>query len=209
MIAAHSVNAALRRIGKLALWKDFFERTVIAEAWRDVSPFHDERFVRRAASYISADGHCPKSAAMIALPSRENPVAILLAAFHVKLARELYDGFGGFRAAGSEVDTAAVSKIRWSHREKARSKFFRRSSVKLRGVRESDLRRLLGHGPADFSDTVTDADNGGLPRGIEKSARVSSDDPAALPTNGNGIGLLEIAGEKSATRRHEMPRKEL
>jgi len=132
---------------------------------------------------------------MIALPSRENPVAILLAAFHVKLARELYDGFGGFRAAGSEVDTAAVSKIRWSHREKARSKFFRRSSVKLRGVRESDLRRLLGHDSANFSDAVTDTDNGGLPRSVEEAAAVGRDDPATFPARGNRKGFLEITGE--------------
>jgi len=122
----------------------------------------------------------------------------------VKLAREFYGSFGGFRAAGSEID-AAVAEIRRSHREQALGKFFRRSGVKLRGVREGDLRRLLGHGAANFGNTVTDANDRGLPGRVEKTAAVGRDDPATFPANGDGIGLLEIAGEKSAARRHERP----
>src|SRR5258708_16678261 len=77
--------------------------------------------------------------------------------------------------------------------------------MKLRSVRESDLRRLLGHGAADFGDSVTDTDNGGLAGSVEESAAAPVDDPATLPTNGNGIVFLEIAGEKPAARRHEPP----
>jgi len=76
-------------------------------------------------------------------------------------------------------------------------------------VRESDLRRLLRHGAADFGDTVTDTDYGGLAGSVEESAAVGRDDPATFSARGNRKGLLEIAGEKSATRRHEMPGKGL
>src|ERR1700686_5248401 len=194
---------------QLALGKSFFERAVIAETRSDVSPFRDERFVGRAASDVAADGHRAESAAVIALAAGENAVAILLAAFEVKLAREFYRGFGGFGAAGSEIDAAAVTEIRWSQSEQAGGGFFRRRGMKLRSVREGDLRRLLGHGAADFGDSVTDADDGGLAGSVEKAVTVGRDDPATLPTNGNGIVFFEIAGEKPAARRHETPGKGL
>ena len=190
---------------QLALGKSFFERAVIAETRSDVSPFRDKRFVGRSASDVATDGHRAESAAVITLAAGENAVAILLAGFEVKLAREFYRGFGGFGATGSEIDAATVTDIRRSHREQAIGEFFRRSGMKLRSVRESDLRRLLGHGAANFRDSVTDADDGGLAGSVKKAAAVGGDDPATLPTNGNGIGFLEIAGEKPAARRHETP----
>jgi len=190
---------------QLALGKSFFERAVIAETRSNVSPFRDERFVGRAARDVATDGHRAESAAVIALAAGENAVAILLAGFEVKLAREFYRGFGGFGAAGSEIDAAAVTEIRRSQSEQALGEFFRRRGMKLRSVRESDLRRLLGHGAADFGDSVTDTDDGGLAGSVEESAAAPVDDPATLPTNGNGIVFLEIAGEKPAARRHETP----
>ncbi len=193
----------------LAFRKSFFERAVVAETRSDVTPFRDERLVRRAAGDISAYGHRAKSAAVIALSAGKNAVAILLAAFEVKLAREFYGGFGRFGAAGSEIDAATVTKIRRSHREQPLGEFFRRSGVKLRSVRESDLRRLLGHGAADFRDTVTDAHDRGLAGGVEEAAAVGSDDPATFPAKGNRKSLLEITGEKSAAHRHEVSGKGL
>src|SRR5467141_3824961 len=157
---------------QLAFGKSFFERAVIAETGSDVSPFRDERFVGRAARDVATDGHRAESAAVIALAAGENAVAILLAAFEVKLAREFYRGFGGFGAAGSEIDAATVTEIRRSQSEQALGKFFRRRGMKLRSVRESDLRRLLGHGAADFGDSVTDTDNGGLAGRVKKAAAV-------------------------------------
>jgi len=105
--------------------------------------------------------------------------------------------FGGFGAAGSEIDAAAVTEIRRSQSEQALGKFFSRSGMKLRSMRKSDLRRLLGHGAADFGDSVTDADDSGLAGSVKKAAAVGRDDPATVPTNCNGIGFLEIAGEKA------------
>ena len=105
-----------------------------------MSPFREERFVRCATRDVSADGHRSESASVIALAAGENAVTILLAAFEVKLPREFYGGFGCFRAAGSEIDSAAVTEVRRSHREQAPGKFFRWSGVKLRGVCEGDLR---------------------------------------------------------------------
>ncbi len=194
---------------QLALGKSFFERAVVAETRSDVSPFREERFLRRAAGDMAADGHRSESAAVIALAAGENAVSIFLPAFEVKLAREFYGSFGGFRAAGSEIDAAVATEIRRSHRDQALGKFFRRSGVKLRGVCEGDLRRLFGHGAADFRNTVTDADDRGLPGRVEKTAAVGRDDPATFPARGKRKGLLEIAGEKSAARRHERPGKGL
>src|SRR6267143_156438 len=129
---------------EFTLRKSFFEGAVVAETWRDVSPFWQERLVGRAAGHIAANGHRAKSAAMITLAAGENAVAILLAAFEVKLPREFDGRFGRFGAAGSEMDASAVPEIRRSQGEQARGKFFRRSGMKLRSVRESNLRRLLG-----------------------------------------------------------------
>ncbi len=81
--------------------------------------------------------------------------------------------------------------------------------MKLRSVRESNLRGLLGHRAADFLDTVTDTDYRGLPGSIEKSAAVSSNDPATFPARGDRKELLEIARKKSAARRHELSGKGL
>ena len=104
-----------------------------------MSPLREKWFVRRAARDVSADGHRAESAAVIALAARKNAIAVLLAAFEVKLSREFYGGFGRFRAARREIDASAVAKIRRSHREQALGKFFRRRSVKLRSMRESNL----------------------------------------------------------------------
>src|SRR5260370_30981068 len=81
------------------LRKSFVERTVVAKTRSNVPPFGDQRLVRRAARDISTDRHRAKSAAVIALAARGNPVAVLLAAFNMKMARESYLPFGGFRAA--------------------------------------------------------------------------------------------------------------
>src|ERR1700687_1034107 len=194
---------------EFALRKSLFKRTVVTETRRDMSPFRDQGFIGCAARDVSADGHRSESAAVIALAAGENAVTILLAAFEGKLAREVYRRFAGSGAAGSEVDSSAFTEIRRSHREQALGKFFRRSGMKLRGVREGDLRRLLGHGAADFRNTVTNVDDCGLPGSVEKTAAIGRNDPATFPARDNRKGLLEIAGEKSAARRHEMPGKGL
>src|SRR5207302_858988 len=103
---------------ELTLRKGFVKRAVIAETGSNVSPFGDKWFVRSAASDVSADGHCPESAAVIALAARKNAVTILLAAFEVKLSRKFDRGLSCFRATRSKIDATAVTKIRRSHRKK-------------------------------------------------------------------------------------------
>ena len=116
---------------ELTLRKGFVKRAVIAETGSNVSPFGDKWFVRSAASDVSADGHRPESAAVIALAARKNAVTILLAAFQVKLPRKFNRGFGRFRASGSKIDAPAIAKIRRSHRKQPRRKCFCRGCVKL------------------------------------------------------------------------------
>ena len=189
---------------ELTLWKRFFKRAVITKTWSDVSPFGDEGLEGCAARDVSADGHRSEGAAMIALPARKNPIAFLLAIFEMKLARKFYGGFCRFGATGSEIDAAAVAEIRRSHREQALGKSFRRNRVKLRSVGEGDLRRLLRHRAPDFSNTVADADDRSLSGSVEKPAAIVCDNPASFPASGDGKGLLEMAGEKSAAGRHEI-----
>jgi hypothetical protein len=76
-------------------------------------------------------------------------------------------------------------------------------------MRECNLRRLLGHGAPNFSDTVSYIYDRCLPGSIEKLPTVVSDDPATLSARGHRNGLLEIAGEKSAARQHELSGKGL
>lgn len=81
--------------------------------------------------------------------------------------------------------------------------------MELRGMRESDLRGLLGHGAANFWNAVADADDGGLAGGVKKTAAIRGNDPAALAADGDRKRLFEIAGEKSAVRGHEISAGEL
>ena len=104
---------------EFAFRKGFFKRAVVAETRRDVPLFREQRFVRRATRNVPADGHCAKSAAVIALPPRENAVAIFLVAFDVKLAREFYSGFRCFGTSRREINAATVAKIRRGHCEYA------------------------------------------------------------------------------------------
>src|SRR6266852_1892603 len=57
-----------------AFGKFLIERTVIAEARSDVSPFSKQRLIGRAARDVAADGHGAESAAVIALTARDDAI---------------------------------------------------------------------------------------------------------------------------------------
>ena len=69
--------------------------------------------------------------------------------------------------------------------------------MKLRGVGEGDLGGLRGHGVGDRFDTVTDADDSGLGRGIEIFLAVRRKNPRALAADGDGKRFFEVAREES------------
>src|SRR5437879_13586478 len=98
---------------EFTLRKSFFERAVVTETWRDVSPFREERFVQSAARDVSADGHRSEGAAVIALAARKNSVAILLAIFKMKLPRQFDRSFGCFRAAAAQLTCPALANVGW------------------------------------------------------------------------------------------------
>ncbi len=75
--------------------------------------------------------------------------------------------------------------------------------MKLCGVREGELRGLLGHGAADFCDAVTDIDHGSLPAGVEITASVLIDDPAALAPDGDWVGFAKISRKQGGVGRHD------
>lgn len=160
-----------------------------------MSPLGQQRRVRGAAGHIAADGHRAKRSAMITLAAREDAEASGLAAFEVKLARELDGGFRGFRAAGSEID-AAILEIGRREREEACGEFLRRGRMELRSMGKGELRGLLGHGAADFRDAVADVNDGGLAGGVQEPAAVGGEKPGAFAANSDGKGFAKIARKK-------------
>jgi hypothetical protein len=82
---------------EFALRKRFFERAVVAKAWRYVSPLREQRVVRSATRNVSTHGHRTESAAVVTLPPRDNAEAIFLTGFEMKLTREFNRSFGRFR----------------------------------------------------------------------------------------------------------------
>ena len=75
--------------------------------------------------------------------------------------------------------------------------------MKLRGVREGELRGLLGHGSADFCDAMTDVDYGGLAGRIEIAAAGLINDPAAFTADGERVNSMEISREERGVGRHD------
>ncbi len=75
--------------------------------------------------------------------------------------------------------------------------------MKLRGVREGELRGLLGHGAADFCDAMADVDYRGLAGGIEVAAAGLIDDPAAFTADGERVSFSEISREERGVGGHD------
>ena len=189
-------NVEVIGAGEIALWISFAERTVVAEARSDVAPFGDHGRVGRAATYVAADGHGTKRAAVVTLLAGDDAVTRRLLGFEKILTCEFDGGFGGFRASGGEVDAASVLEIARGDGEDTGGKFFGGFGMELRGVGEGDAIGLFGHSAADFQDAVADADNGGLAGGVEVAAAVGGDDPATFAADGDGIIFAKIAGKK-------------
>lgn len=133
---------------------------------------------------------------MVALLAGDYAITGRLLGLEKILPHEFDGSFGGFGAARGEVDAAAILKISRSDGEDAGSKLFGGLRVELRGVGKGDAVGLLGHGTADFRDTVANADDSGLAGGVEVTAAVSGDDPATFAANGDGIIFAKIAGKK-------------
>ena len=124
---------------EVAIRKQFVERTVIAKARSDMAPLGKERLIGGATGDVATDVHRAERAAVIALAAGNDAITTGLVDFEEVLTRELDGGFRGLRAAGSEIDAAAVAKIGRRESEKARGEFFRGSGMKLRSVREGEL----------------------------------------------------------------------
>ena len=75
--------------------------------------------------------------------------------------------------------------------------------MELRGVREGQLRGLLGHGAADFGDAVADVYYRCLAAGVEVTTTILINDPAALAANNDGIVFAKISGEEGGVGRHD------
>ena len=69
--------------------------------------------------------------------------------------------------------------------------------MELRCVSEGDLGGLRGHGVGYGLDTMTDADNSGLARGIEIFLAVRRKNPRAFAADGDGKRFFEVAREES------------
>ncbi len=69
--------------------------------------------------------------------------------------------------------------------------------MKLRGVRESQLRGLLSHRSADLGNAVADVHDGCLACRVEELAPVRGKEPAAFATDGDRNRLLKVARKQS------------
>lgn len=103
----------------------------------------------------------------------------------MKLARQLDRGFGGFRAPGGEVDASAAAEIRRRKRQQTRCELFGGFGMKLRSVREGNLRGLIRYRLPDFGDTVANADDGGLSGCVQQAPAVGGVNPAAFAAHGD------------------------
>src|SRR5438270_12937587 len=74
--------------------------------------------------------------------------------------------------------------------------------MKLRGMREGQPRRPLGHGVPDFCDAVANVNYRGLPGRIEKASAGFIDYPTALPLDSERIRLAKISRKQSGVGRH-------
>jgi len=171
-----------------------------------VSPFSEKRLIGRASSDVAADGHSTEGAAVVALPARNDAVAVGLATFEMKLPGELYGGFGGLRTARGEIDAAARAEIGRAKSKKARGQFFGRGRMELSSVRKGEPRGLLSHCTSDFGDAMADVDYRGLAAGVQIAAAALIDDPAALTANSDWIGLAEVSREERGVGRHDYRR---
>src|SRR5713101_7311419 len=154
---------------KMTLRKSFLERAVIAKTRRDMAPFWEQRLIRGAPSDISAERHRAERAAVITLAARDHAKARGLAFFEMVLANKLDRGFGAFRSPRSKIDATAVTKIARGELKKASSECLRGRGMKLRGMRESNLRRLLGHCTANFGDAVADPRDSSLAGSVQET----------------------------------------
>lgn len=186
---------------ELALRKGPLERAVVAKARCDVAPLGEERLVRCATRHVAADGHGAESAAVVALAARHNARAIGLIFFEEILAGEFDGCFGGFRPAGSEIDSA-VLEIGRSKSEEASGQFLGSGTMKLGSVGESELRGLRGHGGGDFGYTMPDVDDGSLAGGVEEFAAVLREEPAPFATDGDGKRFAKVARKKGGVAWH-------
>ena len=81
-----------------------------------MSPFRKQWLVWSAARDVAANGHGTKRAAVIALAAGNDAEFLRRSGFEMKLSREFDCGFGGFGAAGGEID-ATICEIRRSESE--------------------------------------------------------------------------------------------
>ena len=69
--------------------------------------------------------------------------------------------------------------------------------MKLRSVRECQLRGLLGHRTADFGDAVAYVDDGRLACSVKEFSSVRRKKPRAFAASGDGIRLVKVARKES------------
>jgi len=62
--------------------------------------------------------------------------------------------------------------------------------VELRGVSESELRGLFGHGLCDFADAMADVNDGSLAGSVEITLTVRRKYPGAFAADGGGKRFL-------------------
>src|SRR5580704_11426002 len=176
------------------------EGTAVAIARRDVAPLGKHGRERFAAADVAGNGEGAEGAAVVALQAREYAESFGLAALDPILAGELQRGFGGFRAAGSEIDAAVFMHLARGESQNAFGKIFGDGGLELRGVDVGKARSLRGHRVCNFRDTVADGDDGGAAGRVEIALALGGVDETTLAADGSGIGFEKISRENGFVR---------
>jgi hypothetical protein len=129
---------------------------------------------------------------VIALPARDEVLALRLADLDEVLACQLQRGLDRFRAAGDEIRVVQVARCSGGE---ARGQLFGHIGRKERRVRIRQCAHLLADGLDHARMAVAEARNGSAAAGVEVALAVGVDERHALAADCGGQRLARVAVE--------------
>ena len=161
-----------------------------------------QRRIRLAPPGVAAGRQCAERVAVIALPPRDEALALRLSGLEKILPRDLDRGFDRFRAAADEIDVSEPARLVADQMIGQRLRRFRREE---RGVRIGEFRSLLRHRLENARMLVAEAGHRGAAGGIQYLAAVLAKQPDALPANRLRRRLAEASVQHAAFDHDDQP----
>jgi len=135
---------------------------------------------------------------VIALAAADHLIALGVPALHLILPRQFERALHRLRASAGEENRAAV-KRRSREIEQLLRELLRNFGGEVAGVRELQLRRLLGHGAHNSRVAMSDEVGDGAGGEIEILPAIPIEQPHSFPANDHGIGLIQRAMKYGGT----------